>query len=387
MTDLPAHSPLGASSAERWMNCPGSVALLKHLQLPESDEPEYRTRGVCAHAAAAQCLADGSDAWELIGQKLEGYEVDADMANAVQVYLDTVRPLVKTASAVTIEEKMHRPDLHPLYFGTADLALYFQEIETLDVTDYKNGVGIVVEPEWNAQIMYYARGLLDRYPGVRTVKLRIVQPNAFHEMGSVREWTVDAETLVQWGETELLPAMVRAEIDDTLDPGPWCRFCPAKLVCPVMKTLFGAAMKADPKMVVTLDNESLGRDYQYIQAVEFYLKAVKAEVYRLNAKGDTVPGTKLVAKKANRVYRSGADAVFKARFGAKAMTDPELKSPAEMEKVDATAKELMKEWAYTPLTGFTVALESDKRAAVKIQTSEQAFGDAARKLLEAGNAG
>lgn len=33
----PAHSPLGASSAERWMNCPGSVALLKDLKMETTD--------------------------------------------------------------------------------------------------------------------------------------------------------------------------------------------------------------------------------------------------------------------------------------------------------------------------------------------------------------
>ncbi|MBO8865195.1 DUF2800 domain-containing protein, partial [Staphylococcus aureus] len=33
----PLHSPLGASSADRWIHCPGSVALIKALDLPRSD--------------------------------------------------------------------------------------------------------------------------------------------------------------------------------------------------------------------------------------------------------------------------------------------------------------------------------------------------------------
>src|ERR1700737_4068962 len=45
---LPEHSPLGASSAERWMNCSGSVALIAALKTggaPEEAEPDYRTDG------------------------------------------------------------------------------------------------------------------------------------------------------------------------------------------------------------------------------------------------------------------------------------------------------------------------------------------------------
>ena len=39
---MSTHSPLGASGAERWMNCPGSVNLIKSMVLPESDEEDYQ---------------------------------------------------------------------------------------------------------------------------------------------------------------------------------------------------------------------------------------------------------------------------------------------------------------------------------------------------------
>ena len=68
------HSPLGASSAERWMNCPGSVALIQALKLEGTDDPEYRKMGTAAHAAAAHITLNDMDAWEVVGQKFE----DAD---------------------------------------------------------------------------------------------------------------------------------------------------------------------------------------------------------------------------------------------------------------------------------------------------------------------
>ena len=97
------HSPLGFSGAERYMNCPGSVALIASLP-PEAGEgdPEYRARGTAAHAAAAWCLREGRDAWEASGQAWEGVKLDADDLEAIQVYLDDACARIK---AVPIEQR------------------------------------------------------------------------------------------------------------------------------------------------------------------------------------------------------------------------------------------------------------------------------------------
>ena len=91
MTNLPAHSPLGASGASRWMKCPASPSLSKGWGNTES---EFARQGTIAHALAALCLETGDDAWQHIGSNaslFEGYDVDADMAVAVQDYLTAVR--------------------------------------------------------------------------------------------------------------------------------------------------------------------------------------------------------------------------------------------------------------------------------------------------------
>lgn len=381
MDELPAHSKLGGSSAERWLNCSGSIALLAKLEIPETtDEPEYRILGTAAHHFAAICLTTGADAWETIGEVYPDTEIKADepMANAIQVYLDAVRPGMATAQTKGVEEHFHRPELHPDYHSTIDE--WDVNGDLLTITDYKHGEGIAVDVEGNAQTMYYAYGKLQDFPEIRRIKLRIVQPRGFHPDGPVREHEITAEELCEWAEDELLPAMHRKELDGELDAGPWCRFCPAKLVCPLLTSLFEAAVKADPKKIITLSNESLGRSYQYVQAVKFYLKAMEDEAYRLLNLGKTVPGIKLVAKKANRVWKTEAQGVLHARLGDMIYSAPELKSPAKIEEIGPEAKELVKEWAYSPLTGFTVALEADKRAAVKVQTTEAAFGEAAKAL-------
>lgn len=392
----PIHSPLGASSAERWMSCPGSVALIKQLKLEDSDEPEYRALGIAAHEACAFCLKSGQDAWEIIGEKFYGVEVDNEMATAVQIYLDAVRPAMGLQDAITyIEHGISYKDvdgrvtelldprsdsiLKKYFYGTGDCCVVHGDGKRMAVTDYKHGEGIIVEVTDNPQLMYYAFGFLLLHPTVETIMLRIVQPRTFDE--PIKKWVVDADFIRAWVADQLVPAMQETEMAGAaLDAGAWCRFCPAKLVCPLMTSLFGAAMKTNPKSVTELSDDSLGRSYQYKQAVNFYLKAMEEETFRRLNNGKVVPGCKLVPKKANRVFKVDAPAVFKAKFGDDAMTKPELRSPAEMEKLGQGAKDMVREYAYTPQTGLTVAIDSDKRVAVKVETTQQAFGDAIKNL-------
>ena len=393
----PAHSPLGASGAERWMNCPGSVSLIKELNLEETDEPEYRGLGISAHEAAAHCLKNKLDAWEIMGEKFHGFEVDENMANAIQVYIDTVRPEMEKEGAISYVEHGlaytqengvvseildPRADsiLNKYFYGTGDACVVIPADKFMDVTDYKHGEGIIVEAENNPQLLYYAFGFLLMHPEIEDVRIRIVQPRTFDE--PVKTWLVKANYICDWVADKLVPAMQLTEMEGAeLDAGSWCRFCPAKLVCPMMASLFGAACTANPKAIVTLTDESLGRSYQYREAVKFYLKAMEDETFRRLNLGGSVPGTKLVPKKANRVFKPEAPEVFKKKkFGGDAFTKPELRSPAEMEKLGAEAKELVREYAYTPQTGLTVAIESDKRVAVKVETTQQAFGAAVNNL-------
>lgn len=369
----PAHSPLGASAAERWMNCPGSVALLKELELPHTDEADYRRDGTAAHGALEKCLKTGVDAWELAGEKFHDTEATVEILDAVQVFLDHARPLIAEGAKTYIEFGISSP-LHPLFYGTVDFAIVHEN--RLVVRDYKHGAGIIVEVEENPQIMYYAYGILRLHPDVETVSLGIVQPRGFHPDGPIRTWEVSAEYIRNWAEMVLLPAMHRTEFDDTLDAGPWCRFCPAKLVCPMLTALFEAACNANPKHIINLSDESIGHSYQYIPPVKSYLKALEEETLRRLMANHTIGGVKLVNKKANRVFKPGAvDAL--AVLGEDIYTKPEIKSPSQLEELGERAKKLVREWAYTPQTGYTVALETDKRPAVKVQSTAEAFPNAA----------
>lgn len=372
----PAHSPLGASGAERWMNCPGSVALLKELKLPETDEPDFRSEGTSAHEAAYHALSKDLEGWELMGLKFGKHVIDGPISDAIDCYLNECRGLMAAhpGGQAYYEQGIDAPDFHKDFYGTLDFG--YITPERVFIRDYKHGEGIWVEVEDNPQIMYYAYGLLRRHPEVpdtAIVDLGIVQPRIFSHEGPVRRWETTAGAIRAWATSTLLDAMNRTELDHDLDAGKWCRFCPAKLVCPLMWSLFGAAMTTDPKRIINLSDEALGRSYPYLAAAEYFIKAYKDETFRRLNSGIEITGTKLVYKKANRVWNEGAAEVMKNKFGKDAMSAPELRSPAEIEKLGAEAKTLVREWAFTPRSGLTVAAEDDKRPAVKVQTTDQAF--------------
>lgn len=375
-----AHSPLGASGAERWMNCPGSVALLAELKFDGSDDPDYRTLGTAAHEAASKALIDKLEPWELVGQTFNHYRVDQNMHDAILMYVNECRQIMEEFpdGQEFIEFKIDAPEFHHEFYGTTDWAYLVGT--RLFVRDYKHGEGIAVDVEWNPQIMYYAWGLLRNFPGVDRVSLGIVQPRAFHGDGPIRVWEVDADQIRTWASGTLKPAMDRTALDNDLNAGKWCRFCPAKLVCPLMQSLFGAAMQADPKQAADLSDEALGRSYQYIPAVKMFIKAMEEEAFRRLNSGRTIPYTKLVQQKANRVWKEGALTRLVAALGEDAWTKPELKSPPQIEALGQVGKELAKELAYKPDAGFTVAGLDDKRRAVIVKTVQETFAGAAAAL-------
>jgi hypothetical protein len=373
------HSPLGASGAERWMECPGSYALLDALKLPTSDEADYAANGTAAHDALAFCTEHQRDAWELLGTKsLNGVEIDAEITNAIQPELDLRRELLLDASSSAvqlIEYKIAAPEVHKHFMGTVDWALI--DGDTMELSDYKHGQGIVVEVEHNPQIMYYAFGLLlsPLAEHVKLCRLRIHQPRIAWQ-SEPQLWEASAAEILEWGNTVLVPAMLRAEIDKDLLPGHWCRFCPAKLVCPVLTGLFRAAAVANPQDIVNWSPEALALSYKHIEGVKHYTRALEAMAFTILRRGVLVPDLKLVHKKANRVWREGADIELSVRLGETAFSKPSLMGPAKVEKLGTEAKALVKEWAFTPTSDLTVALASDPRVGVTVDPLAKSFADA-----------
>ena len=374
---LPVHSPLGASSAERWMNCPGSVSLCKSVVgLAEPADPEYRKEGTAAHSAIAYCLSGSCpEPWEVIGDKFDGVEVTTEMADAIQVFIDKANALSVGAQATYVEEHLNDPD-NKYAYGTIDYGAVHPGL--LAILDFKYGIGVRVETHGNMQMLYYAYLVLLKHPDVRKVSMEIVQPRIF-KAEPEEPWVVDAEYVMEWAQKTLLPAMQRTEKDATLVPGEHCRFCDAKaaLACPALKALYKQTLDAEAT-VAQYPNATLLADWENISPVKMHIKAIEDEVMRrLMASQLTNNGkVKLVNKKANRVWKPEAPDVFRNKFGADVMNAPEFKSPAEMEKIGPEAKKMVHEYAYTPQSGYTVTSIDDKRPEAKPKSATESFSGA-----------
>lgn len=387
MTELPTHSPLGASSAERWMECPGSMTLIRNLGL-EGEESSYAAEGTCAHEFAAAALTDGKDAYEYLGQKgYGGFEVTVEMATAIQMYLDFCRSLVPKQAysegqeyAFMVERRVHRPEFHPAFYGTTDFALV--QGSALHVVDFKYGAGLAVDATENPQLQYYALGILlelqaenpEWYDKIDAITVTIVQPRAFHEVGPIRGFTISRDTLIGWAYGTLQPAMEQASEDtEHLSAGEHCRFCPAILDCPLVKAMFDEL--ATDKEVADMTNDEIGEALEKAPVVKMYVNRLSDEAFRrMNILGETVPGQKLVAKRSDRVWKEDAEDALVKVFGDE-VYERKLKSPASVEKELPGGADLVKEYAYKPETGLTIAPVADRRSAQKAKKPAETYKD------------
>lgn len=182
MPDADTHSHIGASSAYRWMACPGSVRLC--AAVPKRTTA-YASEGSAAHALCERCLRDGSDPAEHFGEVIAAdgseFTVDEKMVAAVTVYVDKVRgDLKKFGGRLNIEKSFDLSWLYPGMFGRNDSSIEPDGVfGTLRVYDYKNGKKPVFA-EANSQCMYYALGALgEKNPYcVDRVEVTIIQQNA-----------------------------------------------------------------------------------------------------------------------------------------------------------------------------------------------------------------
>ena len=398
------HSPLGGSGAYRWMPCPGSAYESQGIEDPES---EYAAEGTAAHALAAYHLIHGGDAWEAVGRSfidgsfkvladvvketiiLPFVDVDKDMADAVQEYLDAVRVDYpdRNQGNTWVERSFHCPSIHELMWGKADLAhlepVTHGDVIRLHVRDYKHGVGIVVLVEHNLQLMYYGVGMLEDlglWDVVDEVVLWVDQPRAW--MDSPRSWTVSVADLATWRDEVLVPAMELAawvlrndqhlthdELIrlNLLNSGEHCRFCAARYHnCPRhvldMEKMEGLMNKIEaaggaPKAT----NAEVGEFLTLFEVAKIRGKALRETAFARAQAGHDIPGHKLVLGKSNREWKDGVEAKAKKLFKKDAMVPPKLRSPAQVDKLPG-GKAFSAEYAFKPDKGLQLVLADDIRS-------------------------
>lgn len=421
-----SHSSVGASSCERWWNCPGSVAL--NTKLPPANPTKYAAEGTAAHALCEKYLYNKVhykckwDATSEIGETYEAddftFKVTEEMAEAANLYVDTIMEDVKRIGCnlrksvqlsgqnkeawkhwdvetqervytnwVNIERNFELKDVDNEARGTNDASIYVPG-ETLIVYDFKYGAGIPVEAEGNKQMLYYAIGAAgDMLMDFKTIELVIVQPRAEHPLGPVRRWVITPEYVAQFKQE------LKERIAETRNPsaktctGTWCRFCNAKLICPAMRDKAYEVAKVDfadtqksisiPKPE-TLSVEQIKVFLDNAELLENYIAAVREHAFNLANKGVTIEGYKLVKSgKTHRKWKEEDEGLIAEMLALELGVDKDdlyttsLKTPAQVEKLVKGAKDIVGSYSFKPEGALKLVKESN----IKEQQTPTAIAD------------
>ena len=160
------HALLSASSSDRWIHCPPSARLSESYENKGSD---YAAEGTDAHSLCEFKLktALGMDA----DDPTDGLSYyDQEMDDCATSYASFVLEQVEAAKencpdpVVLIEQRVDFSRWVEQGFGTADCIVIADG--TLQIIDFKYGLGVLVSAEENPQMMCYALGALELFDDI-----------------------------------------------------------------------------------------------------------------------------------------------------------------------------------------------------------------------------
>lgn len=355
------HALCSASSAERWLNCRGSIGMC--LEAPPQPQSPYAAEGQRAHevaeAAAKHLIATRAlphdDWWTELG-RLHPDATERDERG--DTMLDHVRSYV-----ALLAEELLRFDASPALSAHTEVRLVLDEERSLFgtadfiatghirgepvglVVDFKYGKGLAVRADMNPQLLFYACALRrNSKKELKRVRTAVVQPRLDAWWSA---YTYDRQQLVGWEAVfkhEAHQAMLQAMTKEyELTPGAHCRFCPAKGGCSAhakhlaeQTALDFGATPAPPPDPATLPPERIAKILAADGAVRQWLDAVEQHATGLLLNDpEAIPGWKLVEGRTRRRWTQGVTeqelAARLAALGVAPYTQA-LVSPAQAEK-------------------------------------------------------
>lgn len=305
-----AHSMLGASGADRWINCPPSARLTDTI---EEKPSEYADEGTLAHELSENKLRsrlylNDSKARGRLSAGLKVIHSNPfycpEMENAVQEYVELVEERYMEAKArssdavLLLEERLDYSEWVPDGYGTGDVVLIADGL--LEVIDLKYGKGIAVYAYNNPQPRLYGLGAWSGYNylyDIKEIRMTIIQPR----LDSVSSDTMAIEDLLEWAETVVRPAAELAFAGEgEFKAGSHCKWCKVKGSCKARADANMLALQHEFKDPALLSLEEVGSILFVAEQLKAWAGDVADYAFDQALKGNRVPQWKLVEGKSNR---------------------------------------------------------------------------------------
>lgn len=377
------HARLSASSAFRWINCPGSVALSDQCPTPASSS--YADEGTLAHAIGELKLRYVND--EISKRQLnakmkpllQSEYYCGEMEEATGYYADAVIEALEAAgedAELMIEQQFSLDRWVPEGFGTSDAVVIGGGV--IQVIDLKYGKGIKVDARNNPQLRLYGLGaanLFDSLYDFDTVRMTIIQPRLDH----ISTEELPLSELLAWAEDDVKPrAQMAMDGTDYTAVGDWCRFCPAKAVCRKRAEYNLSIAKDDFRKPPLLSDEEIGDVLRRADELQHWVKDVGDYALEQALTGKQYDGWKLVEGRSVRKYADDlkvAEALKAAGYDEAMLYERKLYGISAMEKIVGKKRltETLGDLIVKPAGKPVLVPESDKREA--INTAEAAKAD------------
>jgi len=356
---MSTHSFIAPSSADIWVNCPGSPL----LSSPYADTPtQDAAEGEAAHWVVSTVLTSYlKESTQLImpssviDQKASNRVViNGDMVEAAEIMIDDVLDTCQEfglLQSLHIEEHLELPGIHPKCHGTPDAWAWDAENKSLFLWDFKYGHKSIPADNW--QNKCYVSGILSEL-GIdglaaqsTSVTMTIIQPRSYHDDGPIKSVTLMASDLR--GDFNLLEtaAIEAFSSNPNVKTGDHCRYCLARHSCPANDKAAMASvdysMAAVPQV---LSQEGLSFELHIIshaiKTMEYRYEALVADAIGRIEHGADVPGFGIKNGKGNREFDGKIEDLVAMGdlVGVDMRAKPKAITPAEFDRrVKAVNKE------------------------------------------------
>lgn len=368
------HALLSASSAHRWLHCPPSAKLTAGVTETPS---EAALQGTAAHALAEHKLRRALK--QQSKRPVSKYE-DDEMNTHTDDYVSYVLEQYEQAKQVTsgaviyIEQHLDFSNVVPGGFGTGDCLIVADG--TLHVIDLKYGLGVLVEAEWNPQMMLYAIGalaLFDALYDIEQVALTIFQPRR----ENVSTWTISVTELNKWAEHTLKPAAeLAAKGEGEFYAGAWCQFCRIASTCRARAETNLELAKYEFAPPAELSPAEVAKVLTQIPELTRWASDVQNYALSQALSGELYEGFKLVAGRSIRKYTDETAVAEAAKAaGYRDIYKRSLLTITAMEKLmgKKNFSEILGNLVVKPEGKPTLVPLSDKRPELQISTAADDF--------------